>query len=359
MKKYRCTPRVAGFLLACLVWIGAAEAQIEAQAFLPESGFYWNPDQPGRGYGIEIQDRILFITVYTYTEQNNPAQREPLWFVAAGQLQPGQSGNSLVYQFSDQLLISSAGQCLECDFVNNATTETGRPISIVFTSLTQASLMINGEVIPIQRFWYAPSILDAYQSLLGQWMFTIDCTASGATGNCYPSHATLQPFNGDIIELINLSDGNQTTVDGFRAGTTLEAAAAYDPIENLYVIVVAESSNEFLAYYFFGADFGTDRILGFAERFAPGDNLTMNGFLMWGQRISDRTYVQELFGVKSDASLKSAPLPRPGASKSTLTRSELQTGDHVDQARRQQITARLNQMVRRLEQQLASVSGER
>ena len=357
MNNLRAANWMVRLLLASLVLIGTAHAQIASQAFLPESGFYWNPAQPGRGYAIEIQDRFLFVTVYTYTEEANPAVREALWFFAAGEVLPGQSGNSLVYTFSDELFISSAGQCLECDFVQNISTSTDRPISITFTSLANANLVINGEVIPIQRFWYSPSIDDTFLSLLGQWMFVTDCTATGAAGNCYPSDPAVQPFNGDIIELLDVNSGSQTTVDGFRAGTAIEAAAAYDSVENLYVLVVSETDDEFLAYYFFGADFGTDRILGFSERFQPGDELQLNGFLMWGQRISDRTYVEELFAKDSDTAYKTATLPRPGASKSMLTRGQLQAADGVDKARREQLRFKLNQLVRSLEPRLTPQAG--
>ena len=51
------------YLLAGLMLIitAAATAEVRTQAFLPESGFYYNPQQPGRGYAIEVQDRSLFM----------------------------------------------------------------------------------------------------------------------------------------------------------------------------------------------------------------------------------------------------------------------------------------------------------
>jgi hypothetical protein len=354
----RCKLLLAALLLG-LTMLGTAQAQITAQDFLPESGFYWNPAEPGRGYAIEIQDRFLFITVYTYTEETNSALREALWFFAAGDLTPGQSGNSLVYRFSDEMFISSEGQCLECAFSDSVSTATGRPMNITFTSLTSATLVINGETIPIQRFWYSPSIGDSFNSLLGQWIFAIDCTSDSAAGNCYPSDASIQPFNGDFLELFELSNGSQTTVDGFRSGTAIQASGAYDVSENLYVIVVSETNDEFLAYYFFGTDFGTDRILGFAERFRPGDDLLFNGHLMWGQRISDRTYVEDAFGKQSDNASKDTALPRPGKGSSTLSRSDLQAVDGVDKARREQLAVSLNEMVRELEVRLLSATMDR
>ncbi|HHL32719.1 MAG TPA: hypothetical protein ENJ41_09035, partial [Oceanospirillales bacterium] len=44
----------------------------QAQAFTPESGFWWNPDESGSGYAIEIQDNFLFMTLYVYDEAGNP-----------------------------------------------------------------------------------------------------------------------------------------------------------------------------------------------------------------------------------------------------------------------------------------------
>ena len=37
-----------------------------ARANSPESGWWWNPAEGGRGYSIEIQDNQLFFAAYSY-----------------------------------------------------------------------------------------------------------------------------------------------------------------------------------------------------------------------------------------------------------------------------------------------------
>ncbi|MEM9302536.1 MAG: hypothetical protein AAGE01_10520, partial [Pseudomonadota bacterium] len=68
-------------LLLCLGT--AATAEVTVQAYAPEPGFYWNPNQPGRGYAIEVQDRTLFISAYVFTNEADPSSRTPIWYTAA------------------------------------------------------------------------------------------------------------------------------------------------------------------------------------------------------------------------------------------------------------------------------------
>ena len=43
-----------------------------ASAFTPENGTWWNPQEPGSGYLIEIQDNFLFLAVYNYHPDGRP-----------------------------------------------------------------------------------------------------------------------------------------------------------------------------------------------------------------------------------------------------------------------------------------------
>lgn len=325
---------------------GPAAAQVLTQTFVPESGFYWNRDQPGRGYAIEVQDRLVFMTVYTYTEEANPALREPLWFSVTGTLAASGEGNGgVTYQFTDELAFSEDGQCLGCSFVEPLTTATGRPVTLTFTGLITGELLIDNEVIPIERFWYSASIQDAYLAMLGQWTIVTDCTAP-VNNNCYPSSPDVQPFEGDLLTLDRvLGSGGNQTADGFRAGTALEVAGAFDETQNVFVIVVAETGNESVAYVIFGEDFGTDRFSGIAERFTPGSNLTGDGFPMYGFRISDLSFAQTLSpGSKAAAGQQAVTQPRTAAPVRGKAKPGLEVADQRLQA--------INRTVRRLESRI-------
>lgn len=322
--------RLLAVLLAAVATKAASE--VDTQTFIPESGFYWNQDQPGRGYAIEVQDRTLFMTAYTYTEEGNPANRDPLWFSASGTAFRDTTSGSVTYRFGDELFISREGQCLGCAFVDNVTTSTGRPIQITFTSAATATMVIDGETIELVRFWYTPSINDPIFALFGQWMIVTDFT---------DVDDGILPFDGDLLEIgFEATQDGQRIAEGFRGGTALAVSAAFDSGTQNYVIVVGERQDEFLAYYFPTINFGTDRFIGQAERFTPGSNLTGLGFPAQGYRISDRTHTERVLGAKRATRAKAVGEP---SKPRHLQGKNLEPVIDV---------AALNRVVRRLEKQV-------
>ncbi len=343
-------------LLTLLFSASSAIAQVITQAYEPESGFYWNPDQPGRGYAIEVQDRQVFLTIYTYTDEANAALREPLWFSAIGNLIATTTG-AVSYSFNDELVFSEDGQCLGCVFRDPVSTFTGRPLSLTFDGLTTGQLLIDSEVIPIQRFWYSASIDDPFFAMQGQWTMVTDCTAP-INNNCFPSDVNVQPFEADLLTLdVVTGPVDDSITEGFRSGTNIEVAGSYDPLDNVFVIVVAETAQEFLAYVIFGEDFGTANFAGIAERYVPGANLTGEGFPTYGRRISDLTFSETLQpGFKT---------PAPGKTVSGLSRSAINAGQLLEatktlkpgqpvpaQANKAARLSNVNVMLRGLEQRL-------
>ncbi len=350
-------------LLGLGMWMTAATAQVITQAYEPESGFYWNPNQPGRGYAIEVQDRQVFLTLYVYTEEANPALREPLWFSAIGNLTASTAG-TLTYQFNDELVFSEDGQCLNCEFREPISTFTGRPLSLTFNGLTTGQLVIDGEVIPIQRFWYSPSIDDPFLAMQGQWAIVTDCTAP-INNNCFPSDLTVQPFEADLLTLdVVLGSGTDSSTEGVRAGTNIEVAGDYDPELNLFIIVVAETGTEFLAYVIFGEDFGTTNFSGIAERFTPGGEIFGDGFPMFGRKISDRTFTETLSPVAkaTPESSSASPMSRSKANALTLLNAiKASTTGAVNsvEATKAQRIAGVGPMLRKLEGQIEAKIASR
>ena len=56
-------------------------ASAQLKAFTPESGFWWNRNETGSGYAIEIQDNYLFVALYVYDQAGNP-----IWYTAGATL---------------------------------------------------------------------------------------------------------------------------------------------------------------------------------------------------------------------------------------------------------------------------------
>lgn len=268
-------------LVAALALPLLAQAQVVVQDFVPESGFYWNQSQSGRGYSIEVQDRYLFMVAYLYDEAGNP-----LWLIGQGPL----SQIAGRYEVSGTLQRADDGQCLGCPVGEPVYSDTSIAFALSFDSPTSANLTLGSETIAVQRFWYSPSIAQAELALMGQWTIVMDRSATDASA---------QPFEGDMLDIYDLVEtSGETFSEGYRSATAIPVSAAYDAQEDFYLIVVGESSEEFLAYYFSGSSFGTRSFAGQAERYVPGTALTGAGAPAYGQRISDRSFAMSAFGAK-------------------------------------------------------------
>ena len=63
--------------------------------FQPQAGWWWNPDESGRGYSLEVQDSTLFLTGFMYDAGGNPQ-----WYLAAGPMTTDRHFESDLMQFS-------------------------------------------------------------------------------------------------------------------------------------------------------------------------------------------------------------------------------------------------------------------
>lgn len=158
---YRLALRIKCSFFCLTLSLLAIPGLVNADTITPESGWWWNPDQNGRGFSIEIQDNVIFLAAYTYDAEQTDGINKATWFVASGVL----TGDD---QFSGQLLAVENGQCFGCD-AKTPTNEVAHDISILFTSRTTAELQVDGEDISLQRFNFAPSFNNREQKLMGQW----------------------------------------------------------------------------------------------------------------------------------------------------------------------------------------------
>ena len=277
----------------------AAVAEVPNPAFVPEAGFWWNENESGRGYAIEVQDRSLFLAAYVY---ENDAAGTPVWFTAGGPTN-GQ------FDFAADLKIAEGGQCFGCVYTAPTSSNAGMDVRIEFTSAVTGNLIVDGEVIPITRFWYSPSISGLMEALLGQWQIVIDFTDLD-DGQF--------PFEGDILifDQLGFEDGEEVA-DGFQGTTGREASGSYNDEEDLYILVVGTAVlDRFRAYYFLVEDLGTDRFRGFTEEFNRGDDLFGDGVATNGFRTAGREFVRETsfpIGKRAATKLRSDVLVRkPG-----------------------------------------------
>ncbi len=108
----------------------------------PEVGWWWNPAESGRGFAIETQGDILFITGYMYDISGNP-----IWFTANGEL-------DVFNRFTYTWIQFGNGQTLTGAYQSPVVVDSDvGAISVQFNSDTSASLTLpDGRIISLSRF---------------------------------------------------------------------------------------------------------------------------------------------------------------------------------------------------------------
>ncbi len=143
--------RVAATLLVALVCCNAAHAD-------PEVGWWWNPDESGRGFFIESQGGIVFLAGYFYESDGRAT-----WLVSGG-------SNSDPYSYQGRLLRVTGGQTLFGDYrPPDAPTDAG-PISLRFTDDQHGTLTWPGGTIAIERDYFGtPGNTPRFEPQSGWW----------------------------------------------------------------------------------------------------------------------------------------------------------------------------------------------
>lgn len=110
-------------------------------AFTPQSGWWWNASESGRGFSLEIQGSSLFLAGYMYDAAGNP-----IWYLSSGTLNGTQYRGNWAQYANGQTL---GGSFAPATLINGAVGQIG----IDFTSPTAATLTLpDGRMIGLSRF---------------------------------------------------------------------------------------------------------------------------------------------------------------------------------------------------------------
>lgn len=271
-----------------------------ADAFTPESGTWWNPNESGRGYLIEIQDNQLFFAGYIYSGSD----RTPTWVTAGGPL----DGNS---RFFGPLLYSSGGQCVGCSYTQPTVSLSSLGnIEILFDTETRGRIRWAGVQTPIERFNYGYG--NKERLMLGEWHTVSDFT--GYPGVQYPYRAEVLVF--DLIE--DRPSPNADLFLGCRAQRMLDAGCTQQALDfndatgfyrtsnGEHVIIVNDSTNYFIAYYVI---VGSESFEGVLDLYLKGTSGSGFTYPVRGQRTASRARVVTGIGPDSDENGKAATGP--------------------------------------------------
>jgi alpha-tubulin suppressor-like RCC1 family protein len=116
----------------------------------PQTGWWWNPAEGGRGYSIEVQGNHIFFAAFLY----DPSGRAT-WHVASGSTSLDGS------LFQGDLLGASGGQTLGGAYSGFPRVLGVGPITLSFNDATHGTMIWPGGAVPIERFVFAPNGLTA------------------------------------------------------------------------------------------------------------------------------------------------------------------------------------------------------
>lgn len=129
---------------------GPGGSETAAPTGTPETGWYWNPAEGGRGFAIEIQGNAIYFAGYMYDATGNP-----VWYLASGNLGSGDltSGADL-YQGNWQQYANGISLTGTYQAPNIVNANVGS-VTLQFSDNSNATLTLpDGRQIPLTRFFF-------------------------------------------------------------------------------------------------------------------------------------------------------------------------------------------------------------
>ncbi|MEP7044406.1 MAG: hypothetical protein ABI843_15180 [Dokdonella sp.] len=205
-------------------------ASSSAGAITPKTGIWWNPDESGRGYVLEVSGLTLVAAVYAYDQAGNA-----LWYLASGSL----TNNGA--DFQAPLYKYAGGQCITCDYTPAVPNGDDGTISIQFSSNTAGVVTLpGGRQVNIRPF-FAPSMGGALGGLpisfgdIDMLQFGVEPhTESCEVKLTYRNSAStpITPFlYFDVLDEQSVSVGQLIFhTDDLAAGATAQGSGLVEPI---------------------------------------------------------------------------------------------------------------------------------
>lgn len=201
----------------------------------PTMGLWWNPNESGRGYEIDLQGDTMIVTTYVYEQSG-----DPIWYLSSGTF----DYSTGVFQSAYDIFAN--GQCFGCPYAAPDHTGDAGPITITFQNNQSATLTYPGGSTNIVKVQYGfPSRTEV---LYGEWAL---------------SYENAGVVNGDWVVFdtpyTDPASGTQF-VSGHAAGNaTTTALGIWDPTLNEAEIEVTQGTTK--RFYEFGV-FDDRRMIG-------------------------------------------------------------------------------------------------
>jgi hypothetical protein len=147
------------------IWLFALLYQCSAAIAAPQVGWWWNPNESGRGFFVESQNGATFIGAYFYDDDGHA-----MWLVAGGQ-------NADSYNYAGPLYALKNGQTLFGSYVAPVGPETVGQMEVHFSDDTHGTFTWPGGTVAIERQIFGGT--DAPFQPFNGWWWNPDESGSG------------------------------------------------------------------------------------------------------------------------------------------------------------------------------------
>jgi len=175
-----------------LLWAASASAA------LPDSGWYWNSAEPGRGFILEIQNNTLFISGFLYDTLGNQ-----IWVYSGGVMSSDRTYSGPAYR-------TTSGQRLGGTY-QAATNVPFGTATITFTSTVTANVSINGYNFGLTRFVFGVDYTDYTNFLLGEFAFVLGSPSVPLYFGQRVTFTRTQLLNGSVYAVGNITGATEST----------------------------------------------------------------------------------------------------------------------------------------------------
>lgn len=149
-----CTTTTCGAgMLDAEAAIAAATTSYE----IPQTGWWWNPAESGRGFSLETNGRNLFMAAYLYDPSGRAA-----WYATGGALNPDGSYDGYLQEFY-------GGQTLLGAYISPIVLGNISPVHLGCPTAVSCTLTWSGGTVPIQRFIFDANLTPSGVPETGWW----------------------------------------------------------------------------------------------------------------------------------------------------------------------------------------------
>lgn len=293
----RSIPRLLHALAFSLL---AAVAVPAAHAITPESGFWYNVNEPGTGISIEITDNFLFLAAYGFDTAGFPT-----WYTSGNFMTSDRAYSGVLTEFRNGQRFGQPYMGFPANIGN-----TGGNITIAFdpNDETKATISWFGRIYQIQRtdifrsLYGTTNNIHQTQRMLGEWSVVIDLYNRSADYRAFPYYGDVLIFDQvDTTTNPDFFEGCRPTnsLTGYCTSGALsahDAAGYFDPPggdQHVIIVKDAPASGSSPAVYFaYYVAAGLTQFDGVMAIYNQGGNPANGPFYpVRGFRTASRKYV--------------------------------------------------------------------